>query len=620
AATRENHKLIVDVVFTDISKIKQHERLLNALMYINEISNVEVRDFNDLDSAMKNIINTPRLLYLNCRSGGFVHFYKRPGVFSLDTIVNSSPLSPYVYSIDRLPAGFEQWLIGLLLSQHAEGTPLALPDIGIQIPSGFEDLQHLAIEPLLLQDRIIGVFFWCFGSDITRKDIERDAERRKQLSASISNAIRSMLLKHENEVKNRHLAILNRASLKLNSLFSQEEIAQSTLDILFEELKWAPSVIRFKTRFGEQLETVGYRSCSELSDEQKTHKLEAMNQQIRRPGQGLTGHVIQTGLPYRSCDLAHDPFYSETDKGMNYGIYAPIIIDGQSQGAIGVESDSYEFSEHDLRLLVSLAEIAAMALRSAQLIDVYKERVRWLEMLHAISERIEYDSDPVTLCQFLAKQAVETIGAESAEILIREPGTNTLRRRASVGWLDGTESTISVNDGNTSITSLVFNTGKSYVSPNLENDTNVYELTKKHLPENQGAVIVPIKDRADVIGVFSFAFRIPFRTSEEFLGLLEMFGSYAGIAISRANLVKELQESNQQLRDAYDATLSGWARAIGLRDDETLGHSARVVQIALAIGKAMRLEPDQLEDLKRGALLHDIGKLGIPDQILRKPG
>jgi len=62
------------------------------------------------------------------------------------------------------------------------------------------------------------------------------------------------------------------------------------------------------------------------------------------------------------------------------------------------------------------------------------------------------------------------------------------------------------------------------------------------------------------------------------------------------------------------------ARAIGMRDDETFQHTIRVVKIAVAIGRYLDLDPQAIENLRRGALLHDVGKLGIPDTILRKPG
>jgi PAS domain S-box-containing protein len=75
-----------------------------------------------------------------------------------------------------------------------------------------------------------------------------------------------------------------------------------------------------------------------------------------------------------------------------------------------------------------------------------------------------------------------------------------------------------------------------------------------------------------------------------------------------------------ELMRAYDATIEGWAHALDLRDKETEGHSRRVTEMTMRVAQAMRLDANELVHVRRGALLHDVGKLGIPDAILLKPG
>ncbi len=83
---------------------------------------------------------------------------------------------------------------------------------------------------------------------------------------------------------------------------------------------------------------------------------------------------------------------------------------------------------------------------------------------------------------------------------------------------------------------------------------------------------------------------------------------------------ENLDRAHLDLRKAYDATLEGWARALELRDAETQGHSLRVTQKTLHLARVMGVSGDDLDHARRGALLHDIGKMGIPDAILLKPG
>lgn len=86
------------------------------------------------------------------------------------------------------------------------------------------------------------------------------------------------------------------------------------------------------------------------------------------------------------------------------------------------------------------------------------------------------------------------------------------------------------------------------------------------------------------------------------------------------NKNKELRRTQRELRESYDATLIALSNALDLRDTETEGHSVRVAEIAVKIGRNMDVSEGQLAALWHGALLHDIGKIGIPDQILNKTG
>jgi putative nucleotidyltransferase with HDIG domain len=85
-------------------------------------------------------------------------------------------------------------------------------------------------------------------------------------------------------------------------------------------------------------------------------------------------------------------------------------------------------------------------------------------------------------------------------------------------------------------------------------------------------------------------------------------------------MVASLHQTQQDLIHSYDETLQGWAKALELRDKETEGHSERVTELTVQLAKAMGLSGTALVDIRRGALLHDIGKMGVPDAILHKEG
>ena len=81
-----------------------------------------------------------------------------------------------------------------------------------------------------------------------------------------------------------------------------------------------------------------------------------------------------------------------------------------------------------------------------------------------------------------------------------------------------------------------------------------------------------------------------------------------------------LRRSNTELRLAYDTTIEGWARALELRDKETEGHTRRVTDMTVRLARVLGVDDESLVHIRRGALLHDIGKMGVPDHILLKPG
>jgi putative two-component system response regulator len=98
------------------------------------------------------------------------------------------------------------------------------------------------------------------------------------------------------------------------------------------------------------------------------------------------------------------------------------------------------------------------------------------------------------------------------------------------------------------------------------------------------------------------------------------------IGITRLNryqkLLQErenLRNANRRLSDAYEATIEGWSHAMDLRDRETEGHSRRVTELSIKLAQAIGMSDEDIVHMRHGALLHDMGKIGIPDSILHKP-
>jgi putative nucleotidyltransferase with HDIG domain len=131
---------------------------------------------------------------------------------------------------------------------------------------------------------------------------------------------------------------------------------------------------------------------------------------------------------------------------------------------------------------------------------------------------------------------------------------------------------------------------------------------------------IPLFSKGATRGILETYFRQQFSPSTDWLEFLHTLAEQATIAIDNAQLFENLQHTNQELSLAYDITLEGWGKALELRDKETQGHTHRVTNLTLELARQMNIPETELLQIRRGALLHDIGKMGVSDSILHKDG
>lgn len=167
----------------------------------------------------------------------------------------------------------------------------------------------------------------------------------------------------------------------------------------------------------------------------------------------------------------------------------------------------------------------------------------------------------------------------------------------------------------------VAETGKPVLTTNAQNDPR-FEQQKSVVEKNLRSILcVPLTLKDEIIGVIFVDSRVYSGLFEDDdLEILSAFADQAAVAIDNARLFEGLEQANKELREAYDATLKGWAMALELRDRETEGHTQRVTALTEVLARKFDFDEDEMEHIKRGALLHDIGKMAIPDGILLKEG
>jgi PAS domain S-box-containing protein len=249
-----------------------------------------------------------------------------------------------------------------------------------------------------------------------------------------------------------------------------------------------------------------------------------------------------------------------------------------------------------------------------------ERQVRRFQALRAIDNAISAGPNLQFTLGILLEQIVAQLNVDAVAILLHRMGTPLLEYTTSRGFHTQaplhakayigrgfagiaalTQKTIHIADLSVSI-----GTGDQLVPIEAEGFRVYYGI--------------PLVAKGQVKGVLEVFLRTPGSIDPERLEFLEALGGQAAIAIDNSSLFEQLQDSNTELSIAYDATLEGWAKALELRDRETVGHAHRVIEMTLAVADRIGIQGEMLQHIRRGALLHDIGKMGIPDSILLKPG
>jgi HD-GYP domain-containing protein (c-di-GMP phosphodiesterase class II) len=212
------------------------------------------------------------------------------------------------------------------------------------------------------------------------------------------------------------------------------------------------------------------------------------------------------------------------------------------------------------------------------------------------------------------------LGVDAVDVLLLHESTQTLEYAAGRGFRTQAlrHTRLRLGEGFAGRVALE---RRMLNAPDLEKDRNGF-LRSPYLAGEEFVAYygAPLVAKGKVQGVLEIFHRRPLNPDRDWLAFLETLATQAAIAVENTVLFTDLQRSNVELSLAYDTTLEGWSRALDLRDKETEGHTQRVTELAVRLARAMGMGEGELVHVRRGGLLHDIGKMGISDSILLKPG
>jgi len=295
-------------------------------------------------------------------------------------------------------------------------------------------------------------------------------------------------------------------------------------------------------------------------------------------------------------------------------IGVPLVVGEKMIGCLTIDSDQVgAFDRNHAQKAKAFANQAAIAIETASLFSQTQRRLQVLQSIHTIDQAISGNLDLSVTLDVWMEQVVNLLGVDGVRVFSYDPDSQlfdlisqreliSMRRKGTEQFYDEA----SVQQAITQREVIMRN------SP----------VSKKSLaqPSTASYFVAPLITRGLIHGVLELFSVNKVQSNDEWLSLLKTLSTQAAIAIENDTLLSSLKQSNDELVSAYDRTLEGWAYALELRDRETVGHSRRVTELTLRLAKRMGISGMQLSNIRRGTLLHDIGKMGLPDNVLLKEG
>ncbi len=418
-------------------------------------------------------------------------------------------------------------------------------------------------------------------------------------------------MQHEHELES-----INNVSMELRVATTVDEMLLIMLDKILEITKASHGSIWLYDPNNKKLQMVANRGVNDP---------EVSPIPPEKLGEEISKLVFSTGKLFVSKDINRDERLSEDFRkefvpGIGKAI-VPIFAGDSILGTFEVNVKlPHEISPSDIKILTSLSEIAANAIQRMRSYEKIHKDAKYFASLHAVDLLINASDDLPNLLNTILDYVVDLLEVNAAAILLYNSDNLTLEYFAGKGFRGRNieKSELMIGEGYAGKAAL---NQQTVIVNDLRNDVLEYARNELLMQEEFISYVgIPLVNNSEIIGVLDIFHRSILNPDSEWVDYMEAFASQAAIAIEKSNLYNNLRRTNYELLQAYDKTIEGWSKAMDLRDHETEGHTLRVTELSVRLAQAAGLSENEIVHLRRGALLHDMGKVGIPDGILLKPG
>jgi PAS domain S-box-containing protein/putative nucleotidyltransferase with HDIG domain len=278
------------------------------------------------------------------------------------------------------------------------------------------------------------------------------------------------------------------------------------------------------------------------------------------------------------------------------------------------------FTPEKIRLARSIGDQAAAAIRRMLLREQAGRRLQQLTSLSEIDRTIASNFDLSVSLQLILSHVIVELAVDAADVLVFNDRLKTLEFTAGRGFrspaIEGIRQRLGEGQAGRALLER-----QLVQIPDVAASGAIFAQPELMKAEGIAAYFaVPLITKGQMKGVLEICHHTPLLPNAEWIDFLNTLAGQAAIAIDNVQMFNNLQRTTDELELAYDATIEGWSHALDLRDKETEGHTQRVTEMTEKLARALGLGEKELVQIRWGALLHDIGKMGVPDGILLKPG
>lgn len=328
----------------------------------------------------------------------------------------------------------------------------------------------------------------------------------------------------------------------------------------------------------------------------------------------LSDPQIIKNLNGRCCPLEEQAILAR-HTGPVYG--TALAIGEQYLGALWIGRKD-PLNPLECQLVQKLAEMAASAIQRSREHEITRRRLERIAALRSIDQAISGSFNLNLTLHIILEQVMSQLEVDAADIHLYDPDTLETTYAEGLGF-QRYQPQAGISADRKKLIWNVLLKREVVALPDLEEDQpELLENGIFSLEKFRSYYGVPLIAKGTIKGVLEVFNRTPLKVDREWREFLRTLGIQAAIAMDNAALVEDLRRTNLMLDQAYNTTLKGWVRALDMRDHCTGEHTQRVVERSLKLARAVGIPENELEHFRRGALLHDIGKLGVPDAILNK--